>query len=112
MTLTERLSRFEIIVKIPDYHAETCRDILQAILNEYSTEKFHSITFDNGCEFSLMNQVDGTQIYFAHSYTPWERGSNENQNSLIREFIPKGKSLRAYDEHYIAQIQDPLNHRL
>lgn len=48
MTLTERLSRFEIIVKIPDYHAETCRDVLRAIINEYGTGSFHSLTFDNG----------------------------------------------------------------
>ena len=92
MTLTERLSRFEIIVKISDCHAETCRAALQAILNEYGTEKFHSVTFNNGSEFSLMNPVDGTQIYFTHPYSLWKRGSNENQNGLIREFISKVKS--------------------
>lgn len=111
MTLTERLSRFEIIVKISDYHAETCRDALQAIINEYGTEQFHSITFDNGSEFSLMNQVDGTQIYFAHPYSPWERGSNENQNGLIREFMPKGKSMKDFTDAYIAEVQDALNNR-
>lgn len=112
MTLTERLSRFEIIVKIPDYHAETCRDALQAILNEYGTEKFRSITFDNGSEFSLMRQVNGTQNYFAHPYSPWERGSNENQNGLIREFMPKGKSMKDCTDAYIAEVQDAWNNRL
>jgi len=112
MTLTERLSRFEIIVKIPDYHAETCRDALQAIINEYGTEKFHSITFDNGSEFSLLDQVQGTQIYFAHPYSPWERGSNENQNGLIREFMPKGKSIKNFTDAYIAEVQGALNNRL
>ncbi|WP_137627133.1 IS30 family transposase [Lactiplantibacillus pingfangensis] len=112
MTLTERLSRFEIIVKIPDYHAETCRDALQAIINQYGRDKFHSITFDNGSEFSLLNQVHGTQVYFAHPYSPWERGSNENQNGLIREFMPKGKSMKIFTESYITEVQAALNNRL
>jgi len=112
MTLTERLSRYEIIVKIPNYHAKTCRNALQAILNQYGKEKFHSITFDNGSEFSLLNQVQGTQIYFAHPYSPWERGSNENQNGLIREFMPKGKSMKSYTDSYISKVQDALNSRL
>lgn len=61
MTLTECLIRFEeIIVKILDYHAETCRNILQAIINKYGTEKFHSNTFDDGGEFSLLGQVQVT----------------------------------------------------
>ena len=104
MTLTERLSRFEIIVKIPDYHAETCRYVLQAIINDYGAEKFHSITFDNGSEFSLLDQVQGTQVYFAHPYSPWERGSNENQNGLIREFIPKSMSMKGYTDAYITEV--------
>jgi len=112
MTLTERLSRFEIIVKIPDYHADTCRDMLQAIIDEYGTDKFGSVTFDNGPEFSKLNEVQGTQIYFAHPYSPWERGSNENQNGLIREFMPKGKSMKGFTVNYIAEVQAALNNRL
>jgi len=50
MTLTDRLTRYDIIVKIPDYHAETCRKTLQTII-----DKFHSITFDNGNKFALLN---------------------------------------------------------
>lgn len=112
MTLTDRLSRFEIIVKIPNYHADTCRDALQGIIDKYGADKFHSVTFDNGSEFSLLNQVKGVKVYFAHPYSPWERGSNENQNGLIREFMPKGKSMRDYDDDYVAKVQDTLNHRL
>lgn len=112
MTLTERLSRFEIIIKIPDYHAETCRDTLQSIIDHYGADKFHSITFDNGSEFSLLDQVQGTKIYFSHPYSPWERGSNENQNGLIREFLPKGRSMKNYSLAYIAEVQAALNNRL
>ncbi|ANZ62466.1 transposase [Secundilactobacillus paracollinoides] len=58
-----------------------------------------------------MDQVEGTQIYFVHPYSPWERGSNENQNGLIREYIPKDLSLHGFSEDDIAKIQDALNQK-
>lgn len=65
MTLTERVSRLEIIVKLPNYHADTCLKALQNTLYDYGTEYFKTITFDNGAEFSSLSQVAGTDIYFA-----------------------------------------------
>ena len=59
MTLTERCTRFEILVKIPDFHATTCLNTLQKVITHYGADLFHSITFDNGSEFSLLNQVSG-----------------------------------------------------
>lgn len=112
MTLTERVSRFEIIVKIPDYHADTCRQALQGVITAYGPKNFQSITFDNGSEFAELDQVQGTKVYFAHPYTPSERGSNENLNGLIREYIPKGISLKNFDLPTIQAIQNALNHRL
>jgi IS30 family transposase len=94
VTLTERYSRTEIIVKLPDYHAETCRRALQETIDAYGSGEFDSITFDNGPEFSALASVIGTKIYFAHPYSPWERGSNENAKGLLREYFPKGKSFR------------------
>ncbi|GAW98495.1 transposase [Secundilactobacillus mixtipabuli] len=111
MTLTERTTRFQIIYKIPNYHAATCRNSLQTILADYGNEHFKSITFDNGSEFAELAQVEGAQIYFAHPYSPWERGTNENHNGLIREFIPKGHSLHDYDITMIQAVQDALNNR-
>ena len=108
LTLTERVSRFEIIIKIPDYHAQTCLEALQKVINQHPAW-FKSITFDNGSEFSKLAQVKGTKIYFAHPFSPWERGSNENANGLIREYIPKGKSLKQFTETQIAQIQNAIN---
>lgn len=69
MTLTECLSRYEIIVKIADYHAETCRPALQNVINDYGSEHFKTITFDNGSEFADLSQVTGTTVYFAHPYS-------------------------------------------
>ena len=111
MTLTERYSRTEIIVKLPDYHAETCRRALQATIDDYGAKEFDSITFDNGSEFSSLASVTGTKIYFAHPYSPWERGSNENANGLLREYFPKGKSFKRVTLEEIQAVQSALNHR-
>lgn len=111
MTLTERLSRYEIIVKLTDYHAETCRRALQTVIEDYGPEHFKTVTFDNGSEFASLSQVTGTTVYFAHPYSPWERGTNENQNQLVREFIPKGHSMRTLTITDIQAIQDALNQR-
>lgn len=71
MTLTEHSSRLEILVKIPNYHADTCLKALQSVINDYGSQHFRTITFDNGSEFSLLNSVSGIDIYFAHPYSPW-----------------------------------------
>ncbi|KRM08993.1 IS30 family transposase [Paucilactobacillus suebicus] len=110
MTLTERKTRYEIIVKIPNYHATTCLAYLQQLIDK-SAKSFKSITFDNGSEFKLLNQIKGPKIYFTHPSAPWERGSNENQNGLIREYIPKGQSLYNFTVATITQIQTALNQK-
>jgi IS30 family transposase len=111
MTMTERATRFEIILKLPNYHADTCLQGLQTILDDYGVDNFKSVTFDNGSEFAKLSEVDGTDVYYAHPYSPWERGTNENANGLIREFIPKGRSLHDYDIIDIQSFQDALNQR-
>lgn len=110
MTLTERRTRYEIIVKIPNYHADTCLNELQTTIDQHPGY-FKTVTFDNGSEFKLLNQVRGAKIYFAHPYSPWERGSNENLNGLIREYIPKGESLHGFSRQTIANIQATLNQK-
>jgi IS30 family transposase len=70
MTLTERFSRLEIIVKLPNYHVRTCPKALQTVIDGYGSQHFHTVTFDNGSEFALLDNVSGTDIYFAHPYSP------------------------------------------
>lgn len=110
MTLTE-VSRYEIIVKVTNYHASTCRQALQDVIDDYGPKYFKTVTFDNGSEFSELSQVSGTDVYFAHPYSPWERGTNENQNQLIREFIPKGQSMHGLTLVGLQAIQNALNQR-
>lgn len=111
MTLTERYSRTEIIVKVPNYHSDTCLSALQATIDDYGAREFKTITFDNGSEFAQLSKVMGTHIYFAHPNSPWERGSNENANGLLREFFPKGKSFREVSLIDVQAAQSALNSR-
>ena len=88
MTLADRKSRYQIIWLIPDKSSTSVKQALKSILKNY---QINSITEDNGTEFSRLAAVfDPKHIYYAHSYSSWERGSNENRNRLIRRWLPKG----------------------
>jgi len=119
--LTERLSREQIIFKIK---ALTQESILKAMnkleyrYQGYFKDKFKSITFDNGGEFlnwqaietSILNNKNKRTIaYFAHPYSSWERGTNENQNRMIRRFIPKGTDISTISEKEIKNIENWMN---
>lgn len=112
LTLTERRKRLALIYKLLDYHAQTCLRAFQWVLDQHEAGLFRSITFDNGPEFALLNQVKGIRIYYCHPYTPSERGSDENVGGLIRKFIPKGISLYKFGKKLIREFQDVLNGRL
>ena len=120
-TLTERKSREEIIIKIEQGTHEAIKKAIDGLEKKYGATfklKFKSITFDNGVEFlgwrSLEVSIQGlierrTTIYFAHSYSSWERGTNENQNRMIRRFIPKGTDIADVSEERVKWIQDWMN---
>jgi IS30 family transposase len=100
MTLTERTTRFEVVIKIPDYRASTCLRLLQEEIDKHP-DWYKSITFDNGSEFAEMIKIKNCDIYFAHPYSPWERGTNENCNGLLRQFFPKGQSMKDKTDDYV-----------
>ena len=121
-TLTERKTREEIIVKIPEKKAEYVAKALDIIERKYKNifyNKFKTITFDNGGEFrnwkALEKSYDNrrkkarTQIYYAHPYRSGERRSNENGNRLKRRFIPKGIDITPISEEFIQKIEDWIN---
>ena len=70
-----------------------------------------SLTFDSGSEFADMTKIKNCQIYFAHPYSPWERGTNENCNGLLRQFFPKGKSMKDKTATYVQQATNAINHK-
>jgi len=120
-TLTERKTREEIIIKICDGTQEAIRESIDGLETRYGAEfkaKFKSVTFDNGVEFLgwksleisiLKPEERRTMVYFAHSYSSWERGTNENQNRMIRRFVPKGVNIASFSDEDIQEIEDWMN---
>ncbi len=95
-TLVERKSRFVMLVKIPGRHtSEEAVAALAGRIQALPTELFRSLTWDQGKEMPLHKQftIDtGIQIYFCDPKSPWQRGSNENTNGLLRQYFPKAEA--------------------
>lgn len=121
LVFSERLTRKELIRKIPDRKAESVVNALDELEKEMGTEHFkstfHTITCDNGVEFSdfrhMEKSVNGnearTSVYFCHAFCSGERGTNENTNKLIRRFVPKGCMIEDYGNKEIQAIEDWIN---
>jgi len=120
ITLTERKSREEIIIKVEQASQEAVQTAIDGLEMKYGggfKRKFKSITFDNGVEFldwrlletSIMDKGRRTTIYFAHSFSSWERGTNENHNRMIRRFVPKGTDIADLTQAEINTIEDWMN---
>lgn len=96
LVLTERKTRFEIIEPLKTHEASEVIRALKAVQKDYNgfAGVFKSITCDNGSEFAFEKQMKNiAPIYYAHPMSPYERGSNENANKLIRRHFPKGKKI-------------------
>jgi IS30 family transposase len=108
MTITERKTRQEIIALISGKENNYVNSELLKITKSFPEGVFKSITSDNGSEFSNLDHFgkeQGIAIYFAHPYSSWERGTNENHNKLIRRFIGKGVDIGIYNEDKIKKIE-------
>jgi IS30 family transposase len=122
LVLTERKTRQEIIRKMTDKTQQSVQEELDDLERKYGREFskiFKSFTVDNGPEFldfkSLERTViksdrQRTKIYYAHPYSSWERGTNENSNKLIRRFIPKGTDIGGLSLSEIQLIEYWINH--
>lgn len=121
LTLTERKTREEIAIRIPDRTAASVLHAFDRLEHQLGTTsfrmKFKSITFDNGAEFSLWEKIETcsrsrakrTTVYFAHPYRSGERGTNENHNRMIRRWNPKGDDIGLYSPAEISDIVDWIN---
>jgi len=113
VTMVERLSRYTIIAKVPN---KTAHAVAMAIMMRLlpHRSKLHTLTFDNGKEFSAHAIIDAileSTSYFAHPYSSWERGLNENTNGLIRQYFPKGTDFDEVTESQIEEVEQKLNSR-
>lgn len=121
LVLTERKSRLEVIVKMSGQTQSEVEKALNGLENEYGSNFrmiFRTITVDNGSEFIDSSKIEKscldsenkrTEVYYAHPYSSFERGSNENANKLIRRFIPKGADIGMYSEEEIKRIECWIN---
>ena len=121
-TLTERVTREEIIYKIPSKHSKNIVKSIDDLERKYGEDfakKFKTITFDNGGEFRDWKAIETScdkrkkeprvQVYYAHPYRSGERGSNENGNRLIRRFVPKGTVITNISEEFIKKVENWIN---
>jgi IS30 family transposase len=122
LVLSERKSREEIIFKMTGKTQECVKKALDSLEKKHGYERFvemfKTITVDNGSEFLDFGGIEKsikrkkknrTKVYYAHPFSSWERGTNENTNKLIRRFIPKGSSIDDVTPSMIKYIENWLN---
>jgi len=113
-TIVERKSRYTIIVKLKSKKADEVAKMFSKKLNQLNPLFKKSMTYDNGIEMAKhekITQKTGMKIYFAHPYSSWERGTNENTNGLIRRYLPKGTDFNLINKKQLMIIQEKLNNR-
>lgn len=113
-TLVERTTRFTIIVPLKAKNAKTVRQAFARETKRIPEQLRQSMTYDQGAEMSehqLFTKSTKMKVYFAHPHSPWERGTNENTNMLIRDFFPKGTDFRQVSRYKIKKVQHLLNTR-
>ena len=114
VTLVDRLSLMTLIAKVDSKHAELVTSATTSLLKPYRKNGAKTITADNGKEFSGHQEISkalGVDFYFAHPYSSWERGTNENTNGLIRQYLPKGTEFKPVNDKQCQFIMDRLNNR-
>ncbi len=114
-TLVERTTRFVILLHLPGRHgAIEVRDAMTTAIQQLPTMLRRSITWDQGTEMAAHAQftaATGVDVYFCDPHSPWQRGTNENTNGLLRQYFPKGLDLSRFDAYALLAAADSLNNR-
>lgn len=111
LTLVDRKTRLTIVRKLANKTTEEVNRVLIPLILLYGIK---TITADNGCEFHGYKEVErrtGVLFYFARPHHSWERGTSENTNGLIRQYLPKGMTMRYISDEYMLFIENRLNNR-
>jgi len=113
-TLVERTTRTVLLVRLPAKDATSVRQAFARKLRHVPKQMRLTLTYDRGkemAEHKLFTQDTAMKVYFAHPQSPWERGTNENTNGLIRQYFPKGTDFNEVSAYQIRKVQDRLNGR-
>jgi transposase, IS30 family len=116
-TLVERTSRLVMLVKLPEFKPASAANVLQAFTDKLlsiAAPMRQSMTYDQGREMAMHKELSrrtGIAVYFCDPHSPWQRGSNENMNGLVRQYLPKGTDLSVYSQEQLDAIADQINNR-
>jgi IS30 family transposase len=114
-TLVERSTRFVMLLHLPaDHSAEAVRDAMLATVQTLPAQLWRSLTWDQGSEMARHAEITlaaDLPIYFCVPHSPWQRGSNENTNGLLRQYFPKGTDLSRHTAEHLAAVAAELNER-
>lgn len=113
-TLVERTTRFVVLVHMPTRKADVVASAFAGALNAIPEPLRQTLTYDQGKEMAQHERLalsTGMRIFFADPHSPWQRGSNENTNGLLRQYFPKGTPLSGFDQADLDRVADSLNRR-
>jgi IS30 family transposase len=113
-TLVERHSRFLMLVKVPSKETEAVVAALSEHVRQLPATLRRSLTWDRGLEMAKHKEftvATDVQVYFCDPQSPWQSGSNENTNLLLRQYFPRGTALSPFSQAQVDQVSLRLNHR-